>query len=213
MNKINCSICNKEISKNELPKYSFIRDNTGLLIPENENTIGEAICLSSGKWVCDKCKSKLNSIYLKKLKEKFEKRNDFFNNRKKELENIFKKQIEHLNELEKECDNIENEIKNINSILELKHHMFETLSSIGYNEFSFFSDLYYIFINELKNNRYKYDISYQCPKCNSKNINQYRQPTGKIWCNDCGFKLNNKENIENNLFIVFKLKKEYIRDE
>ena len=33
----------------------------------------------------------------------------------------------------------------------------------------------------------------KCPKCESKNINQYRMMTGKIWCEDCGFSVPNKE--------------------
>lgn len=32
-----------------------------------------------------------------------------------------------------------------------------------------------------------------CPKCKSKNIDQYRKPTGKIWCQDCGFSSPAKE--------------------
>ena len=35
----------------------------------------------------------------------------------------------------------------------------------------------------------------KCPKCNSTDINQYRKPTGKIWCSnpECGFSVPNKE--------------------
>ena len=33
----------------------------------------------------------------------------------------------------------------------------------------------------------------QCPKCKSKNINQFRHPTGPIWCGDCGYRVEHKE--------------------
>jgi hypothetical protein len=33
----------------------------------------------------------------------------------------------------------------------------------------------------------------KCPNCKSENINQYRMPTGKIWCTDCNFTVDNKE--------------------
>lgn len=33
----------------------------------------------------------------------------------------------------------------------------------------------------------------RCPKCNSTNISQYRMMTGPIWCNDCGFRVEQKE--------------------
>lgn len=33
----------------------------------------------------------------------------------------------------------------------------------------------------------------KCPKCGSKNIGQYRMMTGPIWCCDCGFREENKE--------------------
>lgn len=33
----------------------------------------------------------------------------------------------------------------------------------------------------------------KCPKCNSNNINQYRMLTGPIWCEDCGFRTEQKE--------------------
>lgn len=33
----------------------------------------------------------------------------------------------------------------------------------------------------------------ECPKCKSKNINQFRMPTGEIWCGDCGLREYNKE--------------------
>ena len=51
---------------------------------------------------------------------------------------------------------------------------------------------------------YKYDkeikvkktmIKLTCPQkdCHSHNVNQYRMPTGKIWCVDCGFTIDQKE--------------------
>lgn len=40
----------------------------------------------------------------------------------------------------------------------------------------------------------------ECPKCRSKSINQYRMPTGAIWCNDCGFREEQKE--RNNPFLM-----------
>ena len=33
----------------------------------------------------------------------------------------------------------------------------------------------------------------KCPKCYSENIDQFRMPIGAIWCNDCGFKIAQKE--------------------
>ena len=33
----------------------------------------------------------------------------------------------------------------------------------------------------------------RCPKCGSESINQLRQLTGPIWCNDCKFRVENKE--------------------
>lgn len=33
----------------------------------------------------------------------------------------------------------------------------------------------------------------KCPICKSKDINQYRMPTGRIWCMVCGFKEDYKE--------------------
>jgi predicted Zn-ribbon and HTH transcriptional regulator len=32
-----------------------------------------------------------------------------------------------------------------------------------------------------------------CPKCKSKNIEQFRMPTGAIWCKNCGFEVLHKE--------------------
>lgn len=33
----------------------------------------------------------------------------------------------------------------------------------------------------------------KCPLCKSTSIDQYRMPTVKIWCMDCGFKEDYKE--------------------
>lgn len=33
----------------------------------------------------------------------------------------------------------------------------------------------------------------KCPKCESVNISQYRTPKGPIWCNDCGYRVEQKE--------------------
>lgn len=33
----------------------------------------------------------------------------------------------------------------------------------------------------------------RCPKCGSTNINQFRMPTGAIWCGDCGHRVEHKE--------------------
>lgn len=33
----------------------------------------------------------------------------------------------------------------------------------------------------------------KCPICKSKNINQYRQPVGEVWCVNCGFSSPKKE--------------------
>ena len=33
----------------------------------------------------------------------------------------------------------------------------------------------------------------KCPKCYSTNINQFRMPTGAIWCENCGFRVEQKE--------------------
>ena len=33
----------------------------------------------------------------------------------------------------------------------------------------------------------------KCPKCSSGNVCQYRQPTGPIWCGDCGYRVEQKE--------------------
>jgi uncharacterized Zn finger protein (UPF0148 family) len=33
----------------------------------------------------------------------------------------------------------------------------------------------------------------RCPECFSKNVNQFRTPTGSIWCNDCGHRVEQKE--------------------
>lgn len=33
----------------------------------------------------------------------------------------------------------------------------------------------------------------KCPKCGSKNVGQYRQLTGPIWCEKCGYRVEQKE--------------------
>jgi len=38
----------------------------------------------------------------------------------------------------------------------------------------------------------------ECPKCGSENIDQYRHITSPIWCEDCGFGVDNKN--KNNPF-------------
>lgn len=40
----------------------------------------------------------------------------------------------------------------------------------------------------------------KCPKCGSKNINQFRMPTGAIWCDSCGFRVEHKE-IDKSFFV------------
>lgn len=40
----------------------------------------------------------------------------------------------------------------------------------------------------------------KCPKCGSRRIDQYRMPSGAIWCSDCGFRVEQKE--RGNPFIV-----------
>ncbi len=32
----------------------------------------------------------------------------------------------------------------------------------------------------------------RCPKCGSTQINQYRMPFGPMWCNVCGFRVEDK---------------------
>ena len=34
----------------------------------------------------------------------------------------------------------------------------------------------------------------KCPDCNSENIDTYSMPNGAIWCNDCGYRVEDKEN-------------------
>ena len=33
---------------------------------------------------------------------------------------------------------------------------------------------------------------YKCPKCGSPAVNQYRMPTGPMWCTACNFRVNDK---------------------
>lgn len=44
----------------------------------------------------------------------------------------------------------------------------------------------------------------RCPKCESTNICQNRQPTGPIWCGSCGFRVGQKE--IDNPFVVSAVK-------
>ena len=48
------------------------------------------------------------------------------------------------------------------------------------------------------------NIKIACPECRSENIGQYRMLTGKIWCNDCGFSVPNKE-VHNPFLTYFTL--------
>ena len=34
----------------------------------------------------------------------------------------------------------------------------------------------------------------RCPECKGHRVNQYRKITGPIWCDDCGFRVEHKEN-------------------
>lgn len=51
------------------------------------------------------------------------------------------------------------------------------------------------FVNQMRenfNNKGR-KMTLECPRCRSKNIDQYRTPTGPIWCNDCGLEVDHKE--------------------
>jgi uncharacterized Zn finger protein (UPF0148 family) len=37
------------------------------------------------------------------------------------------------------------------------------------------------------------NINLKCPKCGSTKIGQYRMTTGSIWCNDCNYRVEQKE--------------------
>jgi predicted RNA-binding Zn-ribbon protein involved in translation (DUF1610 family) len=41
---------------------------------------------------------------------------------------------------------------------------------------------------------------FSCPKCGSGRIDQFRKPTGPIWCQRCGFRVEKKE--EDNPFVL-----------
>ena len=41
----------------------------------------------------------------------------------------------------------------------------------------------------------------ECPRCKSKKINQFMEPSGGIWCENCGF-----EETQKNLYNPFKVK-------
>ena len=36
-----------------------------------------------------------------------------------------------------------------------------------------------------------------CPKCDGRNVNQYRMPSGPMWCDDCGYRVEEKEGTGN----------------
>lgn len=38
---------------------------------------------------------------------------------------------------------------------------------------------------------------WRCPKCGSTDLNQYRMPYGAQWCNDCGFRVEDKTAVPN----------------
>lgn len=37
----------------------------------------------------------------------------------------------------------------------------------------------------------------KCPQCGSDKINTYRMPTGPMWCDQCGFRVERKEDKPN----------------
>jgi hypothetical protein len=37
----------------------------------------------------------------------------------------------------------------------------------------------------------------RCPRCDSTRINQFRMPYGPMWCSDCGFRVEDKNEIPN----------------
>ncbi|MCP4761761.1 MAG: hypothetical protein GY870_08265 [archaeon] len=47
------------------------------------------------------------------------------------------------------------------------------------------------------------EIVFECPNpfCRSNRINQYRMMTGPMWCMDCGYRIEKKENKNRNPFI------------
>lgn len=42
---------------------------------------------------------------------------------------------------------------------------------------------------------------YKCPKCSSQNVKQHLSSTGIMWCDNCKFTIENKEDLLNNPFI------------
>lgn len=40
-------------------------------------------------------------------------------------------------------------------------------------------------------------FTYTCPNCTSHKIAQYRMPTGSMWCQECGYKVEHKEDNPN----------------
>jgi transcription initiation factor TFIIIB Brf1 subunit/transcription initiation factor TFIIB len=44
----------------------------------------------------------------------------------------------------------------------------------------------------------------KCPKCQSKNVGQYRSPVGPIWCRDCGYRVEQKE-LDKSFFVDISL--------
>ncbi|MFZ5857254.1 MAG: hypothetical protein ACOYZ6_10525 [Chloroflexota bacterium] len=43
-------------------------------------------------------------------------------------------------------------------------------------------------------------VHIQCPRCGSTEINQYRMPSGPMWCMKCGFRVEDK-NAKPNPFV------------
>lgn len=45
----------------------------------------------------------------------------------------------------------------------------------------------------------------KCPKCGSDKVAQYRQPTGPIWCDSCGHRVEQKE-LDHSFYIMGKVR-------
>lgn len=45
----------------------------------------------------------------------------------------------------------------------------------------------------------------KCPKCGSDKVAQYRQPTGPIWCDACGHRVEKKE-LDHSFYIMGKVR-------
>ena len=45
------------------------------------------------------------------------------------------------------------------------------------------------------------NMKIKCPKCGSKNVGQYRQMTGPIWCEKCGYRVEQKELGDSGFFV------------